>query len=177
MTTPAPTSPTATLAAAGATPVAAVPVAAAPAASAPAAAAVAAIDPAIAATLQQLVAALNATNLTGVALSDAVAQSLAPPVAQAPTINPRYQLVGPWEAGVLYGIIPLQPLMPVLPDTNDKWYAITCGKYVGLTHNSAISLAAVTGVSQGLHNHYLSQTVALAAFNGALAAFAVEVIL
>ncbi|KAJ7271703.1 hypothetical protein C8J57DRAFT_1226283 [Mycena rebaudengoi] len=135
----------------------------------PVAAGTAPVDSALTAALQALADALNATNLAGIALSDAVAVALLPPPAPAapvPVVNPRYQLVAPWE-----------PLAPVLPDNTDKWYAITRGKYVGLTRNSAVSLAAVSGVSQGLHNHYSSQTDALNAFNEALATFAVEVIL
>ncbi|KAJ7886948.1 hypothetical protein B0H13DRAFT_2342688 [Mycena leptocephala] len=36
---------------------------------------------------------------------------------------------------------PGQPLDAV-PDNNDKWFAITSGKYIGLTKNAAISLNA-----------------------------------
>ncbi|KAJ7018724.1 hypothetical protein C8F04DRAFT_1277240 [Mycena alexandri] len=58
---------------------------------------------------------------------------------------------------------------------NEKWFAITRGRYVGLTINSAISLNVVTGVPSGLSERFNSQAEALQHFNAALAAHAIAV--
>ncbi|KAJ7848682.1 hypothetical protein B0H13DRAFT_2361768 [Mycena leptocephala] len=81
---------------------------------------------------------------------------------------------GPWIAGVLYSVTPLAPLAPV-GDNGEKWFAITRGRYVGLTKNSAISLNAVTGISSGLSDKLASQAEALDHFNSALELGAVVV--
>jgi hypothetical protein len=75
-------------------------------------------------------------------------------------------MAGPWTAGLLYGVIPNGPLTAV-PDNGGKWFAITRGKYIGLTQNSAISLNAVTGISTGLSEKFSNQSDALNHFNGA----------
>ncbi|KAJ6494918.1 hypothetical protein DFH09DRAFT_1337560 [Mycena vulgaris] len=59
----------------------------------------------------------------------------------------------PWVAGNLYGVVPGGPLTPV-PDHSEKWYAITKGRFVGVTSSTAIADGAAA---------------ALAAFNSALA--------
>ncbi|KAJ7662256.1 hypothetical protein DFH06DRAFT_1325574 [Mycena polygramma] len=73
---------------------------------------------------------------------------LAPPDAPtpAPWTAPRgVQLTGPWVAGAVYGVVPAGPLA-VVPEANQvhtgKWYAITRGRYVGVTHSTAICDAA-----------------------------------
>ncbi|KAJ7707283.1 hypothetical protein B0H16DRAFT_1746504 [Mycena metata] len=81
---------------------------------------------------------------------------------------------GPWVTGTLYGVVPLAPLTAI-PDDHEKWFAITRGRYVGLTTNSAISLNAVTGVPSGLSDRLSSQAEALHHFNTALAAHAIAV--
>ncbi|KAJ7839308.1 hypothetical protein B0H13DRAFT_1911328 [Mycena leptocephala] len=89
--------------------------------------------------------------------------------ASAPTNAPAQQFIrtgAPWTAGLLYSVIPAAPLNAV-PDNGGKWFAITRGKYIGLTQNSAISLNAVTGVSTGLSEKFGSQADALSHFNGA----------
>ncbi|KAJ7829904.1 hypothetical protein B0H13DRAFT_2372253 [Mycena leptocephala] len=73
---------------------------------------------------------------------------------------------GPWIAGVLYSVIPGAALTAV-PDNGGKWFAITRGKYIGLTQNSAISWSAVTGISTGLSEKFNNQTDALNHFNAA----------
>ncbi|KAJ7601820.1 hypothetical protein DFH06DRAFT_1352006 [Mycena polygramma] len=100
-----------------------------------------------------------------------VAALRAPPVAST---NGTIASTGPWVAG-LYDVIPAEPLRAI-PDNGDKWYAITRGKYVGLTRNSAVSLNAVTGISTGLAEKHNSQADALDYFNAALATDAVAVI-
>ncbi|KAJ7163040.1 hypothetical protein C8R46DRAFT_1221834 [Mycena filopes] len=74
----------------------------------------------------------------------------------------------PWVAGYLYSVTPAAPLTAV-PDNGGKWFAITRGKYVRLTQNSAISLNAVSGVSTAISQKLGTQALALAHFNGALA--------
>jgi hypothetical protein len=83
--------------------------------------------------------------------------------------NPSGQFIrmgAPWVAGLLYGVIPGASLTSI-PDNGGKWFAITRGKYIGLTQNSAISLNAVTGISTGLSEKFGSQADALNHFNGA----------
>ncbi|KAJ7139005.1 hypothetical protein C8R44DRAFT_867179 [Mycena epipterygia] len=99
----------------------------------------------------------------------------APAPAPVPMIPSFAHTTGPWIAGTLYGVIPLEPLAAVL-DNGEKWYAIMRGKYVGLTKNSAISLNAVTGTSSRLSDKCSSQTDALNHLNGVLATGAVLVI-
>jgi hypothetical protein len=81
----------------------------------------------------------------------------------------------PWIAGHLYNVVPLAPLTAI-PDHGEKWFAITRGKYVGLTNNSAISLNAVTGVASGLSDRCTTQGEALQHFNDALGANAVAIL-
>ncbi|KAJ7664806.1 hypothetical protein B0H17DRAFT_1143567 [Mycena rosella] len=88
--------------------------------------------------------------------ADALAASVPVPLSS--------NLPPPWVAGSLYNVILAAPLAAI-PDNLERWYAITKGRYVGLTTNAAISTAAVTGVSAGLHNGYSTQAAALAAFN------------
>ncbi|KAJ7490098.1 hypothetical protein B0H11DRAFT_2229615 [Mycena galericulata] len=91
-----------------------------------------------------------------------------PGSAAAPAARPGLQNTGPWIVGELYNVVPGGPLAPV-PDQGEKWYAITKGRYVGVTNNAAVADGAVIGVSHALRVHYDSQTLALAAFNLALA--------
>ncbi|KAJ6518050.1 hypothetical protein C8R47DRAFT_1062604 [Mycena vitilis] len=81
----------------------------------------------------------------------------------------------PWLAGYLFNVVPAAPLSPI-PDNGNKWFAITRGKYVGLTKNSAISLNAVTGVSTGLSDKFTTQDDALEHFNAALQSGAIAIL-
>ncbi|KAJ7169173.1 hypothetical protein C8R43DRAFT_945126 [Mycena crocata] len=102
--------------------------------------------------------------------------TVATPAAPVAPAAPAFlRTTGPWIAGLLYVVVPTHPLAPVT-DLNEKWFAITRGKYVGLTKNSAISLRAVTGVATGLHEKFSNQADALEHFNTALAANAVAII-
>jgi hypothetical protein len=102
-----------------------------------------------------------------------------PPPQPAAVVQPQsgtlIQGHGPWVAGILFTVIPRTALAAVA-DNGEKWFAITRGKYVGLTKNSAISLNAVTGVSTGLSEKFSSQADALNHFNAALVTGAVAVI-
>ncbi|KAJ7826751.1 hypothetical protein B0H13DRAFT_1918021 [Mycena leptocephala] len=102
-----------------------------------------------------------------------------PPPQPAAVVQPQsgtlIQGHGPWVAGILFTVIP-RTALAAIADNGEKWFAITCGKYVGLTKNSAISLNAVTGVSTGLSEKFSSQADALNHFNAALVTGAVAVI-
>ncbi|KAJ6449022.1 hypothetical protein C8R47DRAFT_1084848 [Mycena vitilis] len=113
------------------------------------------------------------------ALTLAPSSQAAPPTAAPPVQPPAppsfLRTHGPWLAGYLYSVVPPTSLGAVA-DNGDKWFAITRGKYVGLTKNSAISLNAVTGVSTGLSEKFSNQVDALAYFNAALATEAVSIL-
>ncbi|KAJ7665821.1 hypothetical protein DFH06DRAFT_1127025 [Mycena polygramma] len=96
-----------------------------------------------------------------------------PPAAQSAPAFIRTS--GPWIAGLLYGVVPPTPLSPV-PDNGEKWFAITRGRYVGLTRNPAIATHAVTGISGGLSPKSTTQADALDQFNSALDIGAVNVV-
>ncbi|KAJ7846659.1 hypothetical protein B0H13DRAFT_2362900 [Mycena leptocephala] len=95
----------------------------------------------------------------------------------APFVASHAQIysAGPWIAGSLYDVVPAAPLRAI-PDNGEKWYAITRGKYVGLTKNSVVSLNAVTGISTSLSEKHGSQSEALDHFNSALGINAIAVI-
>jgi hypothetical protein len=82
---------------------------------------------------------------------------------------------GPWIAGTLYGVVPETDLVAIA-DNSEKWYAITRGKYVSVTTNSAISLNATVGISSGLSDKCSSQAAALLHFNSARQINAIAVI-
>ncbi|KAJ7076781.1 hypothetical protein C8R43DRAFT_966178 [Mycena crocata] len=113
--------------------------------------------------------AVDAASAAVVTAYSGTPASVPVPPASAPVhLLPAFlRTAGPWMAGLLYGVVPSMPL-GAIPDNNDKWFAITRGKYVGLTRNSAISLAAVTSVSTGMAEKHASQAEALAYFNDAL---------
>lgn len=79
------------------------------------------------------------------------------------------QYTGPWIAGEVYGIVPDGPL-DMVPDQSERWYAITKGRYVGVTNSVAVADGSVTRVSHALRASYGSQAEAVQAFNNALAA-------
>ncbi|KAJ7511248.1 hypothetical protein B0H11DRAFT_2215087 [Mycena galericulata] len=97
----------------------------------------------------------------------AAAAAPAPAPAAGPAAGGFTRATAPWVAGTLYSVIPLAPLQAI-PDNGEKWFAITRGKYVGLTKNSAISINAVTGVPGALMEKFSGQADALEYFNGAL---------
>ncbi|KAJ7429988.1 hypothetical protein B0H11DRAFT_2249989 [Mycena galericulata] len=86
----------------------------------------------------------------------------------APAAGGGLRMNGPWVAGQIYGVVPAAPLTPV-PDNAEKWYAITKGRYVGVTNSAAIADGAVSRVSHSLRTGYSSQSEAIEAFNDALA--------
>ncbi|KAJ7173539.1 hypothetical protein C8R46DRAFT_1215471 [Mycena filopes] len=120
-----------------------------------------------------------------VAAAAAQVAALLVPVGSAPaetpsttssvTMAPPIRTSGPWVAGTLYAAIPTAPLAAIA-DNGEKWFAITRGKYIGLTKNSAISINATTGVSGRLSPKFSTQLEALDHFNAALSVHAVAVI-
>ncbi|KAJ7810046.1 hypothetical protein B0H13DRAFT_1927549 [Mycena leptocephala] len=97
----------------------------------------------------------------------------APLLPRALSAPPRLlvpMLTGPWIAGAIYGVIPTGPLALVPNQSGEKWYAITKGRYVGVTNSTAIADGAVTRVSHALRTLFSSQADAVQAFNAALAA-------
>jgi hypothetical protein len=99
------------------------------------------------------------------------------PAAQpaAASNNTFLHNTAPWLSGYLYSVVPQSPLGPI-PDNGEKWFAVTRGKYVGLTKNSAISLNGVTGISTALSERFNTQAEALSHFNAALGINAVAVL-
>ncbi|KAJ7672459.1 hypothetical protein DFH06DRAFT_1319876 [Mycena polygramma] len=124
--------------------------------------------------LADLAVATTAVSDAAAAVEAAAAAFVVAPGPPAPPSS-MFRTTGPWIAGSLYTVIPAEPLAAV-PDNTDKWFAITSGKYVGLTKNAALSLAAVVGVSNALSTSFTSQTEALEHFNSALEGNAIAVI-
>ncbi|KAJ7666860.1 hypothetical protein DFH06DRAFT_1322838 [Mycena polygramma] len=124
--------------------------------------------------LADLAVATAAVTDATAALEAAAAVFLTAPSQPSPaTVLPSlFRTTGPWIAGNLFVVVPAEPLAAV-PDNNDKWFAITSGKYLGLTKNAALSLAAVVGVSNALSTLFSSQADALDHFNSALAGNAI----
>ncbi|KAJ7469738.1 hypothetical protein B0H11DRAFT_2238183 [Mycena galericulata] len=96
-----------------------------------------------------------------------------PPAAPAPTAPAPggFLTRGPWISGSLFVVVPQGPMLPVAEDPvvdaaeGPYWYAITKGRYVGVTLSNALALASVTGISGGSMKAYKTQALALAAFN------------
>ncbi|KAJ7436812.1 hypothetical protein B0H11DRAFT_1936409 [Mycena galericulata] len=95
-------------------------------------------------------------------------QAPATGAAPAPATGGGIRMTGPWVAGRLYSVVPTGPLTAV-PDNAEKWFAITKGRYIGVTNSAAIADGAVSRVSNSLRAGYGSQSEALQAFNDTLA--------
>lgn len=101
-----------------------------------------------------------------------LAPPAAPPAAPLPAVP---QSTGPWEAGVIYSVVPPRALAAIAEDNEELWYSILKGKFVGVTQNHPLALTAVVGVSNNSMRGYKTQALALDAFNVALAAGLVEI--
>ncbi|KAJ7103987.1 hypothetical protein B0H15DRAFT_942022 [Mycena belliarum] len=92
----------------------------------------------------------------------------------AHTLHSGFLTWGPWVAGALYQVTPAGPLALIaeadlVPNEDPPlWYCITRGRYVGVTLNHALALAAVTGVPRNSMKSYKSQLQAVDAFNDML---------
>ncbi|KAJ7770409.1 hypothetical protein B0H16DRAFT_1451893 [Mycena metata] len=118
-----------------------------------------------------------AAQVAAAAASDSASATPHPsgPPAAGPASQPLIRTSGPWIAGFLYAVVPNAPLGAV-PDNGEKWFAITRGRYIGLTTNAAIAINATGGVSGGLGPKFSNQMDALEHFNSALSLHAVAVI-
>ncbi|KAJ7430884.1 hypothetical protein B0H11DRAFT_2262785 [Mycena galericulata] len=117
-----------------------------------------------------------ASALLGAAPAPAPAAAApAAPAPAAPLVGSLIRNSGPWIAGQIFNVVPPQPLAAI-PDNGERWYAITRGKYVGLTKSSAVSINAVSGVPGSLTEKLSNQSDAIALFNQALAQNVVAVI-
>jgi hypothetical protein len=75
----------------------------------------------------------------------------------------------------MFSVVP--PIELVATDDSDEtWYAITRGHFVGVTNIHALDVAAIIRVSGAAHKGYSTQAAALRAFNLTLQAGFVEVV-
>ncbi|KAJ7026092.1 hypothetical protein C8F04DRAFT_1268564 [Mycena alexandri] len=133
--------------------------------------------------IANVTAASQAVTAAAAQVTAAAAPDAAPAVASAPSPSapaaaaspPLIRTSAPWLAGSLYAVVPNAPLGAVA-DNGEKWFAITRGRYIGLTTNAAIAINATGGVSGGLGPKFSSQMEALDHFNSALSLHAVAVI-
>ncbi|KAJ7106115.1 hypothetical protein C8R43DRAFT_1140602 [Mycena crocata] len=64
---------------------------------------------------------------------------------------------------------PTEPLQPIEEAVAaPEWYAITCGHFVGVVDQFALSAMAISGVAHAARKAYTTQALALTAFNQAL---------
>ncbi|KAJ7780804.1 hypothetical protein DFH07DRAFT_765293 [Mycena maculata] len=95
---------------------------------------------------------------------------------QPPSPPPRagFQTRGPWIAGNLYIVVPTSHLLPIAKDPvaegedSPLWYAITKGRYIGVTLSNPLALASVVGASGSHMRAYKTQSQALDVFNESL---------
>ncbi|KAJ6503158.1 hypothetical protein C8R47DRAFT_1067270 [Mycena vitilis] len=81
--------------------------------------------------------------------------------------SPQIRSCGPWVAGPLFSVVPSSPLLATT-DTDDTWYAVTKGRYIGVTNVHALEQVAIMRISAAAHKAYSTQAAALRAFNLAL---------
>ncbi|KAJ7751469.1 hypothetical protein B0H14DRAFT_3513253 [Mycena olivaceomarginata] len=135
----------------------------------PAAAAVPATAPPPAAALPAAPVAAPAAVAAAPATVVAASAVVAAPAVAAPA-HVGFQTRGPWVAGALFLVVPTGPLTHIPEDPAPEgletlWYCITRGKYIGLTTNNSLAMAAVIGVSRSSMKSYKTQALAVAAFN------------
>ncbi|KAJ7121207.1 hypothetical protein C8R46DRAFT_1050693 [Mycena filopes] len=76
---------------------------------------------------------------------------------------------GPFLANEVFSTAPTQALAPVEENVPaPEWYAITCGRFVGVVDQYALSDLAISGVGSAARKAYTTQGLALDAFNRAL---------
>ncbi|KAJ7226778.1 hypothetical protein GGX14DRAFT_417350, partial [Mycena pura] len=76
---------------------------------------------------------------------------------------------GPFLANEVFSVTPTEPLGPIdEPVPAPEWYAITCGRFVGVVNQFALSAVAISGVAHSARKAYATQNLALDAFNQAL---------
>jgi hypothetical protein len=67
----------------------------------------------------------------------------------------------------MYGVVPLSPLAAT-HETDETWYCITKGRFIGVTNLHTFDQAASVRVSGAAHKGYATQAAAVHAFNEAL---------
>ncbi|KAJ7893225.1 hypothetical protein B0H13DRAFT_2339813 [Mycena leptocephala] len=88
--------------------------------------------------------------------------------ASEPTIHSAHiHTCAPWVAGRMFSVVPSSPLVGT-GETDETWYTITKGRFVGVTSVHALDQAAIIRVSGAAHKGYTTQAAALRAFNLAL---------
>ncbi|KAJ6450542.1 hypothetical protein C8R47DRAFT_1230234 [Mycena vitilis] len=86
-----------------------------------------------------------------------------------PAINPAHiHACGPWTAGRVFSVVPPFPLTAIEDYTDEQWYCITRGRFIGVTNVHALEQAAIIRVSGAAHKGYTTQAAAVRAFNNAL---------
>ncbi|KAK6992780.1 hypothetical protein R3P38DRAFT_2801929 [Favolaschia claudopus] len=108
-------------------------------------------------------------------VADAAPSSPAPAAAAAGAPPNTFRTTAPWVVGFLYLVVPAEHLTAIAEQPQSVseeeaplWYCITKGKYVGVTLNHPLALAATVGVSGCRMKSYKSQALALQAFNDLL---------
>jgi hypothetical protein len=76
----------------------------------------------------------------------------------------------------MFSVVPPSPLTATGENNNDTWYAITRGRFVGVTPIHALDQAATLRVSGAAHRGYTTQAAAIQAFNLALEGGLVELV-
>ncbi|KAJ7826543.1 hypothetical protein B0H13DRAFT_2374342 [Mycena leptocephala] len=99
----------------------------------------------------------------------------ASPTPAASLHSAQIHASGPWVAGRMFSVVPPSPLAAT-GETNDTWYAITRGRFVGVTNIHALNQAAIIRVSGAAHRGYTTQAAAVRAFNLALEGGYVELV-
>jgi hypothetical protein len=75
----------------------------------------------------------------------------------------------------MFSVVPPSPLAGT-GETNETWYAITRGRFVGVTNMHALDQAAIMRVSGAAHRGYTTQAAAVRAFNFALEGGYIELV-
>ncbi|KAJ7173033.1 hypothetical protein C8R43DRAFT_944075 [Mycena crocata] len=122
----------------------------------------------------------SASPLAPASVVDSPAEASSSPVPVPATITPPASSVpvspaapalfhthGPWVVKNLYIVVPTSPMMAIVEDDEEGklWYAITRGRFVGITLSSALATNSTTRVPAGTQKSFKTQAGAVAAFN------------
>ncbi|KAJ7086315.1 hypothetical protein C8R43DRAFT_1127236 [Mycena crocata] len=88
-------------------------------------------------------------------------------VPVTPAAPAQFHTHGPWVVKNLYIVVPTSPMMAIVEDDEEGklWYAITRGRFVGITLSSALATNSTTRVPAGTQKGFKTQAAAVAAFN------------
>ncbi|KAJ7865253.1 hypothetical protein B0H13DRAFT_1898646 [Mycena leptocephala] len=106
-------------------------------------------------------ALISEGSATGSAVIDAALPVSSCPVQPSdPEVpGPRVYTSAPWIAGRMYAVVPLSPLAAT-PETEETWYSITKGRFVGVTNIHAFDQASIIRVSGAAHQAHTTQAAA-----------------